>query len=1584
MKGDAAALPARAPSVGLPSSSMSERGVCSPTALHGRPAGGSPWRGFSTGAAKSPHAKIGECRKNPGAGWEGNARPPRPQIDGGTFPDEIQCMELMLAAMQCAATCPGLGHFIHRSLLPSRNVEVPEKLGTDLLPCPPLRWGRWTKASSLSPRRRRRLRFLKAKALCLQHLVIGLNWLALGCCRSPPDRARAGYPMTRGQHEMLERLEDLVSYFLAAGPVSVGSLGRAGEKLSKLSALIFSLPQSSESVDFQDIDSFLEVLQQSFDSYSQPKSNSRKSDLPDDELGAALDEKDGTRLASPRTRVSSSACSAKPVLAERTKWKLAPSFDPRPYLDDPVIKRAFEDPDILRKPPDSWPRMPRAKVHASRGDVLALAAKWDDLGACRLVPCADVPSIETVGMFAVPKDETFDRLILNPTVVNSRCFGYSRYTKTIAPGYLITSLQLLDDEQLLVSPDDLCEFYYTFQVSDKRARRNAIGLPFSVDEVSHLKCFDKTRHKGELYICLGTLAMGDALAVEIAQQSHLNLLRFRAGCMLEGECLRYREPVPRGKFCELLTIDDHIGLQKVKLSEPDHPSTRRDVEVFEAANNAYVAVGLTAHPGKRQRRETVATVLGAEIDGLRGRVSAPRGRVAMLCFLTAVLVKKGMITRKILQGLLGCWTHVCLFRRPSFAILDKVYSEGSDYSNDLVFHMSRQCKMELMTLCLLAPTLQTDLRVSSAPFLYMMDASPYGGGICRSPLPEVAGNELWRHTEQRGYYTKLQQGANAVLHELGIEHTELFGDPGEQFNIGRPSSTDFVLPRGELRDATVAFDCIELFAGYANWSKSHARVGLRVHPGIERSAKGRGYGDVQDNDTFHMLAKLASSGAIREWHAAPPCWSFGTLRRPRLRSKNLPAGFDIKHPQTKEQTLLAVRTAFLLFLAVSSGCFISCEQPGGSVMFELAIFRRLIQVGCQITRFCFCSFGSGFQKASKWLHNKPWYLLLEGKCSCEFKGHHFTVEGTFARSSIKLFSSRCRPNVESVYGRTPLPGEAVSAFSAGYPIPLCEAMASGSRNAHRAATVGPLTKTLPPPELGGDIAGEYARRPWFEDPEWVEDLCESLPYSEVFRFRFQKSGHINVLECRVYKTWLKHCAKRYPRSRLLALLDSRVTMGAAAKGRSSSRALSRVLRSGLGYILGGCLYPGTLHCRSHWNRADGPSRDGPVPGPSRPEASWVRDLRRGDFAAFDTLLTAATWTRPVGRWYRLLLLIAGDVERHPGPVETKGRPPRGELNLLGGFAQATSDRMWRCLQAFETWCKDEASTSLSVVLASSESANLALKAYGLHLFRKGLPRYWLVYAITAVQQVCPEYRRALSGAWQVDRKWQLEEPGQCRAVLSAPVLRAILAVALLWGWWTFAGVVALGFGGMLHPNEFLCLCRRDLVFPQDTWMEQHTLYVHIKNPKTARFARRQHVRIDDRSIQLLAWCVFSHLQLEAKLFPASTASFRRQWNCVLDRLEVPRRQAEGGATPGTLRGSGATFEYLETGDISRIQWRGRWAQVKTLEHYIQEVGAQLFLFNLSESSRTKIQSFSGHLSSILTDLFPSEVQLFATQDVKGG
>ena len=78
---------------------------------------------------------------------------------------------------------------------------------------------------------------------------------------------------------------------------------------------------------------------------------------------------------------------------------------------------------------------------------------------------------------------------------------------------------------------------------------------------------------------------------------------------------------------------------------------------------------------------------------------------------------------------------------------------------------------------------------------------------------------------------------------------------------------------------------------------------------------------------------------------------------------------------------------------------------------------------------------------------------------------------------------------------------------------------------------------------------------------------------------------------------------------------------------------------------------------------------------------------------------------------------------------------------------------------------------------------------------------------------------------------------------------------------------------------------------------------------------------------------------------------------MLSQLGVPSHFAASGPTPGSLRGSGATEFYFQTEDVPRIAWRGRWRKAETLEHYLQEVAAQLLLTDLPPAARQTIGEF---------------------------
>ena len=287
----------------------------------------------------------------------------------------------------------------------------------------------------------------------LVRLQVGvLNWLSLGCpCIPPPCACAGGAPVTDEQHLVLETLERHTLHFLRAGPFSATSLGRSAEKYELLARMVEELPQ----VDFcrtSDVDrmlaKFVDALQGGWDSYSRPRRSAPVSpNFAPAPPAAASGEAGASASTSGALGVCSlgSGLSAKKVIADRIKWSLPPSFDPRPFFSDRLARLVYDDPNALKLKESSWPRIPRAQVHCSRAELLQLATKWDQHKALRLVPCKAVPFHETVGCFAVSKDSSFDRFIINPVVANSRTQGLSKFTKLLAPGSLLALGHLPSD-----------------------------------------------------------------------------------------------------------------------------------------------------------------------------------------------------------------------------------------------------------------------------------------------------------------------------------------------------------------------------------------------------------------------------------------------------------------------------------------------------------------------------------------------------------------------------------------------------------------------------------------------------------------------------------------------------------------------------------------------------------------------------------------------------------------------------------------------------------------------------------------------------------------------------------------------------------------------------------------------------------------------------------------------------------------------------------------------------------------------------------------------------------------------------------
>ena len=162
------------------------------------------------------------------------------------------------------------------------------------------------------------------------------------------------------------------------------------------------------------------------------------------------------------------------------------------------------------------------------------------------------------------------------------------------------------------------------------------------------------------------------------------------------------------------------------------------------------------------------------------------------------------------------------------------------------------------------------------------------------------------------------------------------------------------------------------------------------------------------------------------------------------------------------------------------------------------------------------------------------------------------------------------------------------------------------RIAANAATLDDLSCPVPEPDV--------------RSAPWAEELVEHLPWTQRLRFQLAGKAHINVKETHAYCADIRRVAADPAEhgTRRMAFLDSKVSTGASAKGRSSSVRLNAPSQRVLPQQLFCGLYYGTNHIRTDVNPADNPTRYKRTRGrEGGPCPAWLEPLARGDPSVFD-------------------------------------------------------------------------------------------------------------------------------------------------------------------------------------------------------------------------------------------------------------------------------------------------------------------------------------------------------------------------------
>ena len=347
-----------------------------------------------------------------------------------------------------------------------------------------------------------------------------------------------------------------------------------------------------------------------------------------------------------------------------------------------------------------------------------------------------------------------------------------------------------------------------------------------------------------------------------------------------------------------------------------------------------------------------------------------------------------------------------------------------------------------------------------------------------------------------------------------------------------------------------------------------------------------------------------------------------------------------------------------------------------------------------------------------------------------------------------------------------------------------------------------------------------------------------------------------------------------------------------------------------------------------------------------------------------------SFSRPVGWLMSLCLLCcsgASPAMAMPVFPVTKGEQLKSDLRKTAGpiptgrpVLPATGSQRARLLEAFLQWTREEA-IDFSWMIQNHhlclDEINLLVQRYGRLLYDAGKSYNSYAELINALTSWKPAIRRLMQGAWDLGYSWKRLEPGEHHVAMPPQILLAMVATSFLWGWSRFGGCLALGFAGLLRPGELLKSTRADLLLPLDCGYTISYGMLAIREPKS-RFtnARHQSVKIDIPDLLEVVELTLGHLAPSQKLWPHSGQTFRSRFKAILEALSLPV-SPQGNLRPldpGSLRAGGATYiiQTTECGELCRR--RGRWANYKMMEIYVQELSSLLYLRKISVLAHKKV------------------------------
>lgn len=482
------------------------------------------------------------------------------------------------------------------------------------------------------------------RLVCLQ--VVAFDWLVLNRPHKAPDCLRIGQKLSARQWSVVKNLEFLVRDGNTPELVLAHDMGRSAAKVEGFQDELAALCRAAAFLHEEESSYFASSLTRCFSCEGES--------MRCGSLVGALGE--------------TAVMGAKALDAERLSFPSKPRFDPRPYFDDDTLKR-YDMPLTDGLDPETVGEPPRVQVRATQRNKLELLRKMAQCGMLQPLRAGSFPDRYRSGLFAVHKDETKDRMVLDGRPANMLDKGQSKWCSAMASASSLAGICLEDERLLIGSGEDLKDYFYQFVVNEERTARNVLACNLSAEEAAAVFGTALEWHQFPMQVGLSTLAMGDKCACEFAQCAHIALCLQCDVCKVD-EIISLKGSIPRGLLQVGIIVDDLVVLEQVlRRDATGHGwfEATASAERVRKVRDGYEHAHLLNNPKKAFQGETLMKFWGCEIDGDKGILRCASSRLWPTVLITMRTAMLGLATVGLLEALAGCW--VSLLKVPKTALL---------------------------------------------------------------------------------------------------------------------------------------------------------------------------------------------------------------------------------------------------------------------------------------------------------------------------------------------------------------------------------------------------------------------------------------------------------------------------------------------------------------------------------------------------------------------------------------------------------------------------------------------------------------------------------------------------------------------------------------------------------------------------------------------------------------------------------------------------------------------------------------------------------------------------------------------------